>query len=105
MTRKRLLIIKYDNQLSSCEPSAKLEVSTHLSLYSLHHDDYFQKPMCFMVVNSLKSNKILHWTKLKAFADNNLNMAQTNEFVLDSVENILRKGENHAYQHVLLVPE
>ena len=35
--------------------------------------------------------------KLKAVADDNLNMTQMIEFVLHIVENIVGKGENAAY--------
>ena len=41
-------------------------------------------------------------TKLKAFADDKINVAQMMIPVLDSVENIVGKGENAGYQHFLL---
>ena len=42
----------------------------------------------------------LDWSKLRAFADDNLN--GTLNFVLERVENIVEKGENAGYQHFLL---
>ena len=48
--------------------------------------------------NSLPNNKI--WSlKLKALADHKQNVAQIKVFVSESVENIVRKGENAGYQH------
>ena len=47
-------------------------------------------------------DKILGQSKLKAFADDNLNVAKTVKFLFDRVENIVGKGENAGYQHFLL---
>ena len=44
-------------------------------------------------------------TKLKAFADNKINVAQMMVSVLDRIENIAEKGENVGYQHFLLFPQ
>ena len=44
--------------------------------------------------NSLPNNKILDWSKLKAFADDNINMTQKLKYVLERLENIVGKGEN-----------
>ena len=49
--------------------------------------------------NSLPNDKILDWTKFRAFADDKLNVAKMMIFVCDRVENIVRKGENAGYQH------
>ena len=56
-------------------------------------------------VNSSIKDKILKLSKLKAFADDNLNVNQKLEFVLGKVENIVGKGENAGYQHFLFFPE
>ena len=45
------------------------------------------------------------WTKLKAFADDKVNVAQMMISVFDRVENNVRKGENAGYQHFLLFPQ
>ena len=44
-------------------------------------------------------------TKLKAFADNKINVAQMMISVCDRVENTVGKGENACYQHFLLFPQ
>ena len=44
-------------------------------------------------VNSLLSNKILDWSKLKAIADDKVNVTEKLKFVLGRVENIVGKGE------------
>ena len=63
----------------------------------LHRDcliDYWKelaycRILCF---NSLPNNKFLNWSKLKAFADNKLNLAEKMKFVLGRVENLVGKG-------------
>ena len=52
-----------------------------------------------------KNDKILDWSKLKAFTDNKINVTKILKFVLGRVENILGKGENAGYQHFLLFPQ
>ena len=52
--------------------------------------------------NSLPNNNILDWTKLKAFADDKLNLTKNLKLVLGRVENIVGKGENAGDQHFLL---
>ena len=56
-------------------------------------------------VNSLPNNKILDWSKLKAFAVKNFNIAKTMISVCDRIENIVGKGENAGYQYFLLFPQ
>ena len=56
------------------------------------------------LLNPLTDNKILDQTKLKAFADNKLNVTNMIIFVFDRVENILGKGEiactsNFSFSH------
>ena len=55
--------------------------------------------------NPLPDDKIFDWSKLKAFADNNLNVAKMMISLYDRVENIVGKGENAGYQHFLLFPQ
>ena len=57
---------------------------------------------CF---NSLPHDKILDWSKFKAFADDKLNATKKLKFVLVRVENIVGKGEDAGYQHLLLFPQ
>ena len=56
-------------------------------------------------VNSLLNDKSFNLSKLKAFADEKINVAQNLKFVYDRVENIVGKGENAGYQHFLLFPQ
>ena len=52
--------------------------------------------------NFLPDDKILDWSKLKAFADEKINETEKMKFVFGRVENIVGKGENAGYQHFLL---
>ena len=56
-------------------------------------------------LNSLPNNRFLDWSKLKAFADNKINVTELHTFFLGWVENIVGKGENAGYQHFLLFPQ
>ena len=56
------------------------------------------------MVNPLPNDKILDWSKLKAFADDKINVSENLKFVLGRVENIVGKGENDGYQHFLFFP-
>ena len=51
-----------------------------------------------MRLNSLPNNKILDWSKLKAFADNKIKILKIMIIVFDRVENIVGKGENASNQ-------
>ena len=55
-----------------------------------------------MLNNSLRNNRSLDWSSLKAFADNKINVTQKFEYVYWKVENIVGKGENAGYQHFIL---
>ena len=61
-----------------------------------------ERILCGELVNPLPNNKILDVTKLKAFADDKLNVAKMTISLLDTVENTVGKGENAGYQHFLL---
>ena len=56
-------------------------------------------------MNPLPSKKILDCSKLKAFADNKINVNEILKFGLRRIENIVGKGENVGYQHSLLNPQ
>ena len=56
-------------------------------------------------VNSLPKDKILDLSKLKEFADDNLNVYQKLKFALGSVENIVEKEETAGCQLCLLFPQ
>ena len=53
----------------------------------------------------LPNDKILDYSKLKAFADDKINVNEKLKFGLGRVENIVGKGENAGYQHFLLFPQ
>ena len=57
------------------------------------------------VFDSLPNDKVLDVTKLRAFADNKLNVAKRAISLSDGVENTVGKGENAGYQHFLLFPQ
>ena len=54
-------------------------------------------------VNPLPNNKILDMTKLKAFADDKLNVTKMKISLYDRVENTKGEGENAGIQHFLLL--
>ena len=55
--------------------------------------------------NPFPNNKIFDRIKLKAFADDKLNITKMTISSFDRVENTLGKGENTGYQHFLLFPQ
>ena len=58
-----------------------------------------------VMINFLPNDKILDRSKLKAFADDKINVLKMMIFVFDRDENIVGKGENAGYQHFLLFPQ
>ena len=56
-------------------------------------------------VSSLPNNTFLDWSKLKAFADDKMNVPRNFKFVLARVANIVGKRENAGYKHFLLFPQ
>ena len=54
--------------------------------------------------NPFPNDKILHASKLKAFADNKIDMTKQLLFGMERVENFVGKEENAGYQHFLLFP-
>ena len=67
----------------------------------MYYDDTFR----VTVLNSLPNDKILDWTKMKAFADDNINVTENLKPGFGRVENIVGKRENAGYQHFLLFPQ
>ena len=55
--------------------------------------------------NPLSNNRILDWSKLQAFAEDKINVTQKLEVALERVENLVGKGENAGFQHLLLFPQ
>ena len=75
----------------------QFSIENHCRLCIVCRDIFYE--ICS--VTSLPNDKILDLTKLKAFADDNLNIAKMTVYLLDRVENTLGKGENAVYQHFL----
>ena len=82
------------------------------SIFTFSHNVFKKAPFSGLLkvvivwerVNYLPNDKILDFTKLKAFADNKLNVAKIIICLFDKVENIVGKGENAGYQQFLLFP-
>ena len=51
---------------------------------------------------SLYNDKYIDWSKLKAFADDKINVPQNLTFLGGRIENVVGKEENTGYQHFLL---
>ena len=51
------------------------------------------------------NDKILDWSKLKAFTDDEINVSEKLKFVFGRVGNIVGKEENAGYYHFLLFPQ
>ena len=62
-------------------------------------------PFAHNSFNPFPNDKILDYTKLKAFADDNSTLAEKMISVYDRIENIVGKGGNAGYQHFLLFPQ
>ena len=52
----------------------------------------------FVTINLLPNHKFLDWSKLKAFADDKINVAARLKFVLGRVKNIEGKRENAEFE-------
>ena len=88
------------NDQTSARKSAQADLCQILNFNLFSSFDLTQSQLSF-----LPNNKILDWTKLKAFADGKTDFAKIMIYVYDRVENIVGKGEHAGYQHVLLFPQ
>ena len=57
------------------------------------------------LLDPLPNNKILDWSKLKAFAYGKVNVTEKQKFFSGWLENTVGKGENAGYQHFLIFPQ
>ena len=64
-----------------------------------------KKLILYRRFNSLPNDKFFDWSKLKAFADDKLILAENLKFVYGRVKNIVGKGKNAGYQHFFLFPQ
>ena len=55
--------------------------------------------------NPLPDDKILDWSKLKQFADDNFKFDENSRKFFKRVENTVRKGEIACYKQILLFPQ
>ena len=61
--------------------------------------------MHWCIFNPLPNNKTLDWSKLKTFADDKINVAETMISPYARVENIVGKGGNAGYQSFNPLPD
>ena len=65
-----------------------------------------QSKICHLpIVSFLPNDKIFNKSRLKAIADDKINVTWKLNFDIGRVENIVGKGENAGYQHFLLFPQ
>ena len=57
-------------------------------------DQYLLLFTQYFLLNSLSKDKIFYWSKLKAFAEDRINVNVKFQFIPGRVENIVGKGEN-----------
>ena len=58
-----------------------------------------------LTLNFLPNDKMIDWTRFKAFADENLNVGKMAKFAFDMFKNIVGKGGYAGHQHFLLFPQ
>ena len=94
---------------SNFSPSSGSYVLNKFPSISQWSDTWPLWPSCFNASqrcnNSLPSNEFSDWFKLKAFADNKVNVRWKHKLFLGWVKNIMGKGENAVGQHFLLSPQ
>ena len=61
---------------------------------------YFSQCIFFFGSITLPNDKLLNWSKLKAFADKKRSVTHKLKFALGRVENSMRKGENAGYTSI-----
>ena len=95
------LFIKQSQVYTTLRLSKTLCAKKQTSSFSFS-DNSFTK---VQIANSLPNNKILDWSKLKAFAVDKNKVLKMMLFVFNRVEKIVGKRENAGYQHFLLFPQ
>ena len=81
----------------------KVYICIHIKLYHARWDIFVH--VSGNKFNSLPNDKTLDWSKLKALADDKINVNEVLKICLGRIENIVGKGENAGYQHFLLSPQ
>ena len=72
--------------------TAESTTQLKIRMWTVQSND--QGPYSPNILNPLPDDKFLDWSKLKAFADEKINVTQKLNFVLGSRENIMGNGEN-----------
>ena len=80
----------------------RLNALCHLILICTGHKVNCCCEKCF---NTLPNDKLLDVSKLKAFADDKINVTLKQKFFFEIDRNIVGKGENAGYQHFLIFPQ
>ena len=98
LTNRKLLSVHSESVRSSSSEASALIWCCCLCYHfaselTNHHAWYF---------NSLPNEKFLDWSKLKAFADDKIKLAEKLTFLFGRVEYSVGKGENAVYQQFLL---
>ena len=103
---KSLCTQNHSNSGRFHEGLRKTFYNTELSLFKK------KKTRCHFVAgvnsrffHSLPNDKLLDSSKLKAIADDKINVTEKFKLVSGRVENIVEKRENAGYQHFLLFPQ
>ena len=105
MGHSSLCLVKTVRELAKDQPWTFYDVKGVSMPTSRLYLFILRNPLRNQRINHLPSNKILDVTKLKAFADDKLNIASMMISLLDRIENAVGKGENAGYQHFLLFPQ
>ena len=94
-----------ENKTRQCFCNNLLNTLPQYLLKQIHSKPFLKSALRNMdgsstqMFTSLPNNKILDVTKLNAFADDKVNVAQMLVSVFDRIENIVGKGENAGYKH------
>ena len=95
------MFLEKDNKVKSI---VSFSNNVFYSVFSFSNQFFNSRHSPLQKLNSLPNNTIPEMNKLKAFADDKINVAQMMISVSDRVESILGKGENADYQHFFLFP-
>ena len=93
--------------LVTSNSSFSYSVFKRLVLQTHKNQGLFGKGLIYHVniLKTLPKNKTLASSKLKAFADDKLNVPRNTTIVFHRIENRKKKRENANYQHFLLFPQ
>ena len=87
---------------SQTKTALNTKPSINNSWYMIHDGDALNAFFCRARLNTFTRLPKPDHFKLKAFADDKINVTQKLKFVMEGVEKIVKKEENAGYQHFLL---